>query len=89
MKKVEKELRRASGEAKRATEAFKNAQKAHVEASRVERQLSLEAQHLKKLRDEEARHLAQLQAEDQAVASHGDGVERRELEAAGSQTAPA
>ena len=89
LKKVEKELRRASGEAKRAAEAIKNAQKAHVEASRVERRLSLEAQHLKKLRDEETRRLAQLQAADQAAASHGDGVERRELEAASSQTAPA
>jgi hypothetical protein len=89
LKKAEKELRRASGEAKRAAEAFKYAQKAHVEASRVERRLSLEAQHLRKLRDEEAQRLGQLQAEDQEAARDGDGVERRELEAAGSQTAPA
>ena len=89
LKEAEKELWRASGEAKRAAEAFKNAQKAHVEASRVEQRLSLETQHLKKLRDEEAERLARLQAEDQEAASHGDGAQRRELEAAGSQAAPA
>ena len=47
LKEAEKEFRRAAGEAKRAADAFKNAQKAHLEALRVERRLSLEAQHLK------------------------------------------
>ena len=89
LKEAEKEFRRAAGEAKRAADAFKNAQKAHLEASRAERRLSLQAQHLRKLRDEEAERLAQLQAEDQEVGSHGDRAQRRELEAAGSQSAPA
>jgi hypothetical protein len=88
-KKAEKELRRASGEAKRTAEALKSAQKAHMEASRVERRLSLEARHFSELRDEEAARLARLQAEAQEAASRGDGAERLELEAAGSQAAPA
>jgi hypothetical protein len=89
LKEVEKELRRASGEAKRAADVFKKAQKAHAEASHLERRLNLEARRLREFRDEEAGRLARLRAEDQEAASHGDGAERRKLEATGSQTASA
>jgi hypothetical protein len=64
LKVAERELRRASGEARRTAEVFENAEKAYAQAANLERRLCVQARRLRELQDEEAGRLARLQAEN-------------------------